>query len=313
MRPMLAVPADTVPAGPAWVHEVKWDGMRLLADVRDGRLTLTSRTGRDVTATFPELEPLAAAYEDMLLDGEVVALDGGLPSFHALAERMHVADRGRAQRLAATRPVTFMVFDLLRLFGSDLTGQPWSSRRELLDRLELAGSHWQVPPVYDDGEGLFEATLERGLEGVVSKKRSSPYAAGRRSADWRKLPHRTTVSAVVGGWRPEKDSTTRLGALLVGLPDAEGRWLYAGRVGSGLAGSAGVALSRRLAPLRRDEPPFVDEVPAVDAAGAVWVEPSLVVEVRTLGPTAGGRLRQPAYLGVRHDLTPADLVEVHDG
>ena len=190
--------------GPAWVHEVKWDGMRLLADVQDGRLSLTSRTGRDVTAAFPELEPLAAAYEDMLLDGEVVALDGGLPSFHALAERMHVTDRRRAERLAATRPVTFIVFDLLRLFGSDLTGQPWSSRRELLERLDLAGPHWQVPPVYDDGEGLFEATLERGLEGVVSKRRSTPVCRGppiRRLAQARRTA--ATVSAVVGGWRPE--------------------------------------------------------------------------------------------------------------
>ncbi len=313
MRPMLATVADTVPAGPAWVHEVKWDGMRLLADVRDGRLTLTSRTERDVTASFPELDPLGAAYEDMLLDGEVVALDDGIPSFAALADRMHVAERRKAERLAATRPVTFMVFDLLRLFGSDLTAQPWSARRELLERLDLSGPHWQVPPTYDDGSGLFEATRERGLEGVVSKRRTSTYVAGRRSADWRKLPHRTTVSAVVGGWRPEKDSAGRLGAVLVGLPDDSGAWRYAGRVGSGLAGGAGVALARRLEPLRRDVSPFADEVPAIDARGAVWVEPRLVVEVRTLGATAGGRLRQPSFIGVRHDLEPTDLREVGGG
>jgi bifunctional non-homologous end joining protein LigD len=313
MRPMLAVPTDTVPTGPEWVHEVKWDGMRLLVDVHDGRITLASRTGRDVTASFPELEPLAGTYDDMLLDAEVVALERGVPSFAALAERMHVTERHKAQRLAVTRPVTLMVFDLLRLLESDLTGQPWTARRELLERLELAGPRWQVPPVYEDGPGLFEATLERGLEGVVSKRRSAPYAAGRRSVDWRKLAHRTAVSAVVGGWRPEKDSSDRLGALLVGLPDETGGWRFAGRVGSGLAGSAGQRLAERLRPLRRDGSPFADEVPAVDAAGATWVEPEVVVEVRTLGPTASGRLRQPAYLGVRPDLTPADLAEVLGG
>ncbi len=313
MRPMLATVAEAVPAGPGWVHEVKWDGMRLLADVHGGRLTLTSRTERDVTATFPELEPLGTAYEDMLLDGEVVALDAGLPSFAALADRMHVGERRKAERLAVTRPVTFMVFDLLRLFGSDLTAQPWAARRELLERLSLSGPHWQVPPTYDDGAGLVAATRERGLEGVVSKRRASPYSAGRRSADWRKLPHRTTVSAVVGGWRPEKDSAGRLGSVLVGLPDDSGAWAFAGRVGSGLAGAAGVALARRLGPLQRADSPFVDPVPAIDAKGAVWVEPRIVVEVRTLGQTAGGRLRQPSFLGVRHDLEPADLREVAGG
>jgi bifunctional non-homologous end joining protein LigD len=99
----------------------------------------------------------------------------------------------------------------------------------------------------------------------------------------------------------------------VGLPDETGGWRFAGRVGSGLAGSAGQRLAERLRPLRRDGSPFADEVPAVDAAGATWVEPEVVVEVRTLGPTASGRLRQPAYLGVRPDLTPADLAEVLGG
>src|SRR6478752_6382658 len=203
MRPMLATPATAIPHGGDWVHEVKWDGMRVLADIRDGHLTLTSRAGNDVTASYPERAPLAEAYDDMLLDGEVVALDGGRPSFGALADRMHVRDRRKAERLAATRPVTLMVFDLLRLYGADLTSQPLSARREMLERLDLDGRHWQVPPVYDDGVELYRATLEQGLEGVVSKRASSPYLPGRRSAEWLKLPHRTTVSAVVGGWRPE--------------------------------------------------------------------------------------------------------------
>lgn len=312
MQPMLATVAEGVPRGPEWVHEVKWDGMRVLADVHDGRLVLSSRTGRDVSVSFPELEGLAQTYDDLLLDGEVVALDGGLPSFAALAERMHVSSARKAAQLATTRPVTFMAFDLLRLFGSDLTSQPWSARRELLERLDLHGSAWQVPPVYDDGEELFEATRDQGLEGVVSKRRSAPYAAGRRSPDWRKSPHRATLSVVVGGWRPETGTTGRMGAVLVGTPDGRGGWEYAGRVGAGLAGTAGARVGRLLDPLQRTDSPFSTDVPREDALGATWVEPRVVVEVQSLGRGSTGKLRQPAYLGVRTDLTPDDLHEVSD-
>ena len=144
MRPMLATPAPALPSGPDWAHEVKWDGMRLLVDIHDGRLTLRSRNGNDVTASFPELAGLVHTYADVLLDGEVVALEDGLPSFAALAERMHVKDPRKAQRLAARRPVTLMVFDVLRLFGQDVTGLPWTGRRDLLERLDLRGPSWQV-------------------------------------------------------------------------------------------------------------------------------------------------------------------------
>src|SRR4051794_23861996 len=296
---MLATVAERVPTGPGWVHEVKWDGMRVLVDVRDGVVTIWSRNERDVTASYPELEAPGRDYDDMLLDGEVVALDDGRPSFHALTERMHVGDRRRAARLATTRPVTLMVFDLLRLFGSDLTEHPWAARRELLERLDLAGPHWQVPPVYDDGEQLLAATADQGLEGIVSKRRTAPYAVGRRSPDWRKTAHRGSLSVVVGGWRPEVGTTERLGSVLVGLPDGSGGWRYAVRVGSGLAGTAGEALALRLRPLTRPTSPFVDEMPAMDAKETTWVEPTLVVEVRTLELTGQHRLRQPAYLGVR--------------
>lgn len=317
MRPMLATPAPAPPRGAEWVHEVKWDGMRVLVDVRDGRVTVTSRSERDVTVAFPELDGLAGAYDDLLLDGEVVALDEGLPSFGALAERMPVTERRRAERLARTRPATLMVFDLLRLFGQDLTGQPWTTRRELLERLDLGARSWRVPEVHDDGDVLLRVTREQGLEGVVSKRRGSAYLPGRRSPHWRKVAHRRTYSVVVGGWRPEAgsgaSSADRLGAVLVGLSDGVGGWRYAGRVGSGLAGSAGAALLRRLRPAVPAGSPFVDEVPAVDASGTTWVEPRVVVEVRALQLTAGHRLRQPTYLGVRHDLTPEDLQEVEDG
>ncbi|MFN2319416.1 MAG: non-homologous end-joining DNA ligase [Dermatophilaceae bacterium] len=311
ISPMLATAGARVPTGPQWVHEVKWDGMRVLVDIRGGQARLTSRRGNDVTTAYPELAPVAGLYADALLDAEIVAFDEGRPSFSALAERMHVRSARKAALLSTTRPVTLMVFDLLRLFGSDLTYQPWRARRELLERLDLHGPYWQVPPTYDDGDELLSATLEQGLEGVVSKRRDSPYATGRRSPDWVKIAHRNVVSAVVGGWRPETGSVSRLGAVLVGIPGVHGL-RFIGRVGSGLAGRAGLAMRTALEPLTVDDNPFIG-VPREDAAGATWVRPEIVVDLRALGESSGGRLRQPSYVGTRPDLTPEDILETSDG
>lgn len=290
------------------MHEVKWDGMRALADVTEGRLRLTSRTERDVTVAFPELLGLADEYEDLLLDGEVVVLERGVPSFAALAERFHVTDARKAARLATAKPVTYMAFDLLRLYGADLTSRPWSDRRATLDRLELATARWQTPPTFADGASLYAATREQGLEGVVSKRVDSLYRPGQRSPDWLKSPHRQTMSVVIGGWRPESTdpSGRRLGAVLVGLPGPDGL-RFAGRVGAGLAGAAGTALLRQLGGLEVDESPFDVPVPAEDALGAHWLRPVLVADVESLGLGSGDRLRQPAWKGLRSDLTAAEL------
>ena len=305
---MLASPGTAIPRGPQWVHEIKWDGMRVLAEVADGHLTLLSRNGNDVTVSFPELSSLAGTGgpQDMLVDGEVVALDDGVPSFSILAERMHVSDTRKALRLGIAHPVTYMAFDLLRLYGVDLTPHPLSERRATLERIGLAGPNCQVPPTYDDGNALRAATLEHGLEGVVSKRLSSRYNPGRRSPDWLKFPNRESMSVVIGGWRLETDSDSRLGAVLVGRAQPRGL-KYLGRVGSGLAGKAQAALLDALQPLRIDASPFADEVPHVDSQGTFWVRPEVVVDVQALGLTAQGRLRQPAYRGLRPDLSPGDL------
>ena len=322
MRPMLASRGVAIPHGAGWVHEIKWDGMRVLADVTKGRLKLLSRNENDVTSSFPELSALAGPGmpEDMLLDGEVVALANGIPSFSALAERMHVRDARKASRLAATRPVTYMVFDLLRLNGVDLTAHPLAERRATLatlaalaalDEGALVGSHCQVTPTYDDGDALNSATIEQGLEGVVSKRLSSRYSPGRRSPDWLKFPHRGSRSVVVGGWRLETDSAHRLGAVLVGTPTPQGL-AYLGRVGSGLAGAEQVRVLAALRDLRIDTSPFAGEVPKVDALGTLWVRPEVVVDVQSLGMSTQGRLRQPAYRGLRPDLSPEDLHDTVD-
>ncbi|GGF56755.1 hypothetical protein GCM10011519_33330 [Marmoricola endophyticus] len=302
-RPMLATKGDRVPESDGWVHEVKWDGVRALVDCRAGAGGVWTRTERDVSVAFPEVAALATSYDDLLVDGEIVRLGRGRPTLAGLADRIHLTDPRRAERLAQTDPVTLLVFDVLRADGADLAGAPWHERRAVLEGLGLDDVSWQVPATYDDGPALHAAAREQGLEGIVSKKRDARYRWATRSRDWLKFPIRPTASFVVGGWRGETDSPQRLGAVLVGEPTPDGL-VYRGKVGSGLAGKAGRALLERLS--ASDESPFVDEVPRLDARGTHWVEPRVVVDVEHLMLSDAGRLRQPSYRGVR-DLGPEDL------
>lgn len=322
MQPMLATRGDHVPVGADWVHEVKWDGIRALVDVHAGRVRILTRNENEVSVAYPELAGLAGLGGphggDLLLDGEIVALGDGVPSFSALADRMHVRNPVTAARLASSNPVTYLVFDLLRLAGQDLTGRPLRERRELLLGLGISEGFaedervaWQVPPTYDDGVMLRDAAAAQGLEGIVSKKLGSLYFPGRRTKDWLKFPLRQTGSFVVGGYRHETGSTPgrgggRLGAVLVGLPGPDGLD-FRGKVGSGIAGRAGQLLGEMLRPLAVADSPFGTELAKADRLGTVWVRPEIVVDVEYLTLTPDGRLRQPAYRGVRSDLSADDL------
>ena len=305
MRPMLATPGSHIPSGDEWIHEVKWDGVRALTDVRDGTVRMTSRNENAITIAWPELSTSPLGDRDLLVDGEIIALnERGLPDFRTLQERMHVRKATTAARLADAVPAIYMVFDLLRLDGRDLAAEPLEKRRELLTGLGLDAG-WQVPASYDDGAMLAEATRTQGLEGVVSKRRTSVYRFGERSPHWLKRAHRHRLSYVVGGWRPQEGTSDRLASLLVGEPTPDGL-LYRGRVGSGIGPKQGRVLAELVAGLSRDASPFDDEVPAVDARGTRWLEPVLVVDIDTHG-VGYTRLRQPSFQGVRSDLTPEDL------
>ncbi|RMI04970.1 ATP-dependent DNA ligase [Cellulomonas triticagri] len=306
---MLATPApvrsgtSVLPEGAGWRFEVKWDGVRVLASVPDGggaRLRLLGRAGNDAAAAYPELGGLAALPPGTVLDGEVVAMRDGVPSFAALAERMHVRDPARAAALARRLPVTYVVFDVLALAGTDLTARPWTERRAALDDLALP-ERVQRSPVYADGDLIWDATRAQGLEGVVAKRATATYQAGRRSTDWVKAVHRRTRTALVGGWRPESTGSGRLGAVLLGAPDATGALRYLGRAGSGLTGSLARDLTERLRDAPRPDPPFADTVDPVDARGTVWVEPRVLLDVRYLARGPSGRLRQPVLRGRRDD------------
>ncbi len=312
MRPMLASKGTHVPTGDEWVHEVKWDGVRALPDVRDRRVRMYSRNGNDITIAWPELSTSPLADRDVLVDGEIIALnEHGLPDFRVLQDRMHVRNVTTARRLMSTVPATYMVFDLLRLDGEDLSGLSLDERRRRLEGLGLGsiegGSAWQVPAVYDDGAMLFDATLQQGLEGIVSKRRRSTYTFDSRTPHWQKFAHRLSASFVVGGWRPQEGSSAgHLAALLVGEPTADGL-MYRGRVGSGIGGKASRLLTGLLAGLARTDSPFDDEVPRLDALGTHWVDPVVVIDVDSHATARNQRLRQPSYRGVRSDLTAADL------
>lgn len=309
---MLATRGDHVPTGSDWVHEVKWDGIRALVEVTAGRIRITTRNENDVSVAYPELVGLGGLGRDLLLDGEIVALGSGVPSFSDLADRMHVRDAVKAARLAQRNPVTFVIFDLLRLDGVDLSTEPLLRRREALVDLGLDDVGWQVPPTYDDGAVLLEAAEAQGLEGIVSKKVSSKYHFDRRSKDWLKFPIRPTGSYVIGGFRYEAGSESRLGSVLVGEPTPAGL-AFRGRVGSGIAGRAGQRLGELLVGLIDAGSPFRETLGRADRDATVWVRPEIVIDVQYLNLTGDGRLRQPAYRGIRPDLAAADLIVPEPG
>jgi bifunctional non-homologous end joining protein LigD len=307
---MLAT-AGSLPTGPEWAYEFKWDGVRALAVVADGRVRLSARSGADITIAYPELGALASALAEAgiaeaVLDGEIVVLDAaGRPSFSQLAERMHVRDPGRAARLAAAHPVNYMIFDVLSAGGQDLTSRPYTERRAMLETLVVPGVRWLVPPTFDDGAATLAASREYALEGVIAKRRASTYRPGVRSPDWIKVKHELTDEFVVGGWRP---GARLLGALLIGLLRPDGRLDFRGRVGGGISAASERALLDALRPLVTDRSPFATELPREDSREATWVRPGVVVEIRYGQQTPDGRLRFPRFVRLRPDKAPADVM-----
>jgi bifunctional non-homologous end joining protein LigD len=311
--PMLATPGAGLPGADedaGWGYEFKWDGVRALAGVRGGELTLTSRKGTGITVRYPEVGrlPAALARHDAVVDGEIVLMDAaGRPDFGALQNRMHRTGP-EVPRMAAARPVSYLVFDLLAWDGEDLSALPYAERRARLDAADLAGHRWVTTPWFPGGGAeVLAASEENGLEGVVAKRLDSPYRPGLRSPDWRKIKNVRTQAVVVGGWRPGQGRRDGgIGSLLVGVPDDAGQLVYVGHVGTGFSDQHLKDLQRVLTP-RRDAP-FSGTLPREVTRDAHWVEPDLVGEVAYAVWTAEGRLRHPAWRGVRDDLEPDDVV-----
>ena len=313
VRPMLAGPGELpAPADESrWAFEMKWDGVRAVVYLDGTSVRVLTRNDREVAATYPELRGLADVLgrRRVVLDGEIVALDGaGRPSFGELQARMHVQRPGAA--LLAAVPVSFLAFDVLHLGAETQLSTTYDRRRAVLEDLGLDGPHWAVPPAFQgDGSSALQVSRAQGLEGVIAKRRDSAYLPGRRSRDWVKVKHVRMQEVVVGGWSPgEGRRSGGIGSLLLGVPDGEGRLVYAGHVGTGFSVAVLEDLGGRLVRLEVDRAPFADEVPRAHARDARWVRPELVGEVAFAEWTRQSRLRHPTWRGLRPDRSPADVV-----
>jgi bifunctional non-homologous end joining protein LigD len=292
-----------------WGFEVKWDGIRTVAFLDHGHITLQGRNFTDFTSRYPEVRELARELgaRRLILDGEVVAFDDeGRPSFERLQSRMNLASDSAVRRRVKDTPVTYVIFDVLYLDGHSTFPLAYEQRREVLEALELQGPAWRTP-AYHRGEGtaLLAATRELGIEGVVAKRLDSTYLPGQRNSSWLKVKNVDEQDVVIGGWTPgEGGRAQSLGALAVGVYE-DGKLAYAGKVGTGFTEKTLALLQRQLEPLRRDGSPFEGRQPP---KGTVFVEPRLVARVELREWTRTGTMRAPSFKGLRDDIDPQDCV-----
>lgn len=308
LKVMLAETAPGPFSDPGWIFELKYDGYRLLAEKNEAAVRLRYRSGKDATRAFPEIVRSLAAwpYQRVLLDGEVVVLgEDGRPSFWRLQERAEVSRAADIERRATINPVTMVAFDLLGFEGFDLRSSPLELRKLILSKL--------VPPlgpirysdhIDTDGVALYREVEKLGLEGLMAKDKKSPYR-GARSDRWRKIRTEQTADfAVVGFTLPDKTTRTGFSALHLATADHEGRFIYAGKAGTGFDEAMLVSLRKTLDELVVDHAPI--EPPVPKDKGTVWVEPKLVIEARYLEWTEEGIIRFPVFLRLRDDKTPLE-------
>lgn len=310
LEPMLATMVKEPFDDPAFVFEPKWDGIRALA-LCDENTRLVSRRGNDVSAGYPELSEIhnRVVALDAILDGEIVALEGAVPSFQKLQQRMHVRDPGHLKRLIRQVPVIYMVFDLIHLDGTSLTSRSWTDRREALEEVLVPNDVVQLSPyVPGDGEALFAAAANQNLEGIVAKRASSSYEPGLRSRAWLKIKTVLDIDVVVVGWTDGTGNREgSLGSLVMALYD-KGELRYVGNVGTGFNQRSLTDLMKKLEALEETSSPFSPAAIRTrpELRRAHWVEPKLVAKVEYRQLTQAGRLRVPSFLALRDDKAPAD-------
>jgi bifunctional non-homologous end joining protein LigD len=302
LAPQLATLVDAAPEGDDWLHEIKFDGYRLLCHLDHGRVRLESRGGHDWSERFPSAAAALAALpaRTALLDGEAIVRDEhGVSRFQALQAAL-----GRGARAAG---VELALFDCVHLDGRNLAGARLVGRKELLEGLleELPAGSPLLYSAHQLGRGpeFFAASCESGLEGILSKRADAPYRSG-RSRDWLKVKCSQRQELVIAGWTEPRGSRVGLGALLLGAHDAQGKLRYCGKVGTGFASATLEKLRARLERIGRDRSPLADP-PRMRAVH--WVAPRLVAEVAFTEWTRDGRARHPVFLGLREDKAAAEV------
>jgi bifunctional non-homologous end joining protein LigD len=297
--PQLATLAKEVPAGDGWIHEIKLDGYRILAFVAGKRVKLISRNGKDWTDVFPEIARAVAklGLKEGVLDGEVVALrPDGLSDFQMLQNRMRAHDDAS---------IVYYVFDLPFYAGQDLRDVPLIERKQVLAGVVPAGGGGAIrfaDHVRGNGAKVFDQAKKLALEGIVSKRADAPYRS-KRAPTWLKIKCAARQELVVVGWTDPQGARTEFGSLLLAYHDDAGRLVYAGKVGTGFGDALRRDLGRRLRRLAVKRSPL-----GVAVRGAHWVRPALVAEVTFTEWTSDGRLRHPAFVGLREDKAAQGVV-----
>ena len=312
IHPMLATSVDQPFDDPDWLFEIKWDGYRAVCFLEDGEIRLMSRTQNELTPRFPELKDLAKFIraKAAILDGEVVALDEqGRPSFSLMQQRTGIRRWGRQGAGRSDVPVLYYAFDLLYLDGYDLRRVPLEPRKhtleELIDQSELLrySDHYA-----GQGVPLFEVARQKGLEGILAKRRNSLYEE-RRSNQWLKIKITQTVECVVGGYTEPEGTREYFGSVVLGLYDKKGNLIHVGQAGTGFDRRMLKEIYQRLHQIETKKNPFHGEVDAPRTTH--WVKPDLVAEIKftewTHETAAGGlKLRAPVFLGLREDKEPKE-------
>ncbi len=302
--PMLAVLTHQRFSDPGWIFERKLDGERCLAFRRGGRLRLLSRTRQLLNDTYPELVgALGPQVSDFIVDGEIVAFEGGRTSFERLQRRIQIRDPVAA--LSSGVRVFYYLFDVLHLDGYDTTALQQRDRKALLRNALSYGDPLRfLPHRNTEGEALYQDACRKSWEGLIAKRADAPYQH-RRSADWLKFKCVNEQEFVIGGWTDPTGTRVGLGALLVGYYE-DGELRYAGKVGTGYSRAVLEDLRSRLDRLERPEPPFTRD--GLSRKGVHWVRPDLVAQIGFTEVTRDGKLRHPRFLGLRTDKRPREVV-----
>ena len=314
IQPMLATLVDEPFEDQQWVYEIKWDGYRAVSFVKDGGLRFVSRNGNDLTSAYPELHDMATGVqaENAILDGEIVALDAeGRSSFSLMQQRTGIGEGGRRTGKGNSAiPVQYYVFDLLYLDGYDLMRVPLEERKRLLSGIITPGERLRVSESFDDGLALYEAARERGLEGIVAKRRESLYLP-KRSRDWLKIKITQRQECVIGGYTDPKGSRENFGSLVLGLYDDKGQLIPVGQAGSGFSIQTHAAMWKKLEKLATKTSPFHGKPESPRQVH--FVKPELVAEIKFTEWTHEGqsglvKMRAPTFQGLRTDKSPRECV-----